>query len=304
MCVNTSTSHFQDSLFDQTDCTKRDKAFKSTKFLLTLMILRAPLRDEFKSVFPNHKADLEDTMVAALILFMQIVYKLHETPTSEWDHSSLVSRITLAISAGIAIKFCMDDQPFSTSFFLSLAVRPGELHMGGRTLLNYVCEFEKDVLRQISVYRCSLNHKCWAAAFLQQLQDQKELSVFTAKRIYEIVVFVCFNICEFLPVYDESEETIAESIVVVSIQCTQHGHGAGSVPITKSKILCPLLSYDLATRMAHALADKPTDETQTLFGGPFMNTAQWQNRATTPLALRRVAFDMERKKRLCAAANR
>ena len=264
------------------------------------MILRAPIRAEYKKAVANPKNDLEDTMIMALVLFMQIVFKIHETNTSEWDHSTLVSRVALAVSAGIAIKFCMDDQPFSTAFFMSLLVKPGEIKMDQQEMLNYVCGYENEVLGKVDVYRCFLNHRCWAAAFLEELTRQKEFSVFTANRVYELMVFVCFNMCEFLPEHgEEDEENLAEAIVVISIQCTQNS--AVGMSLTKSTLLCPSRSYDLATRIAHSIADKSTDETQVLLGGPFVDRTEWQYRATTPAAMRRVAYDMERKKKLATS---
>lgn len=286
---------------NQVKAMEHETTFKNTKYMLSLMILRSPIRTEYSQAVPNPDTLLEDTMIMALMIFMQIVYNIHQQTIFEWDHSTLASRIALAISAGIAVKFCMDEQPFSTSFFMSLILKHGEILIGEDELKSYVCGYEKEVVVRINVYRCFLNHRCWAAAFLDELLRQHEISEYTAKRVYEILVFVSFNICEFLPEFgDEQEEDIAEAMVVISIQCTQNS--SIGMSLTKSTSLCPSHSYDLAKRIAHSLANKSTEDTQSLLGGHFVNRKTWQYRATTPAAVRRVAFDMDRKKMLCGSS--
>lgn len=252
----------------------------------------------------NPKPELEDVMIMGMIVFMQIIYNIHQCTLKEWDHSSLQSRVALAMSCGLSIKFLMDEHPYASSFFLTWVVRPDEVITADqRAFDNYIRDYELVVIKSINLYRCSFNHRNWATEFLYELKGRRELSVFTTKRVYEIIYFVCFNCCEMLPEYIEyADRVMAEAIVLLSIQCTECSVWGGA--ITKSRILSTKPAYELASQIGHKLADKSVVETQHLLGEQFATKSEWQYRATQPCNIRRAAYDLEKKKQMASAPDR
>lgn len=275
--------------------------FKYSKSLVSLLLLRNKIAasNGFKCTYEER----QDALIMAVVVFLQIIYNIHRSCLNDWDHSSLASRVAIAVSSDLAAKFVMDDHPYGSAFFLSMIMNRDEVEENFDLIMHHIVEYQLVVIDKISLYRCSLNHKSWASAFLEVLHRRREISTFSANRVQEILFFIAFNLCEFLPTYsDEREETVAEALVVLSIQCTQNGMKEAC--LTKSTVLCPSDSYTLAATMGHSIADKSVEETQFLLGGIFVDKTEWQHRATTPQALRRSAYDMQRKAALALTANR
>ena len=282
--------------------TEYETVFSHSKSLLTMLLLRTPVTPEYMKMSPRVKKDLEDAVVMALIVFLQIIYTVNDSNLRDWDHSSLQSRIALAISAGLAVKYLMDDQPFESVFLLTWIVKQSEVKLTTSQFTNYVCAYESIIVKRVNLYRCAFNHRVWATSFLDKLNEEHEMSLFTSNRVYDVVYFVCFNTCEMLPDYEDCDETtLSQAIVVLSIQCTSHACRVGQ--LTKSRTVCDYKSYELAAKIGHALADKKVCETQDLLGSPFVDKDEWQYRATQPCVIRRSAFDMERNKHLSAISN-
>ena len=268
------------------------------------MMIRSRIETEYLKLVSNPKPELEDVMIMSMIVFMQIIYNIHRSTLEEWDHSSLKSRIALAVSCGLSIKFQMDVEPYGSLCFLKWVVRPGEIEFDCQEALqHYIINYELVVIKSISLYRCSFNHRIWAIEFLLKLKDNREISMFTTNRIYEVLYFVCFNSCELLPVYTEYDKKVmAEAIVLLSIQCIECSASGGA--ITKSRILCAKPSYELASKIGHKIAEKSGFETQHLLGDPFANKTEWQHQATQPCTIRRAAYDLERKKQMALGSDR
>lgn len=274
------------------------KSFVYTKCITTRMLLDSPIKKAFLDHLPNPRPELEDVTVMALVIFMQIIYNISASSLGEWDHSSLKSRVAVAVSCGLALKFIMDDQPHTSMYFLSCVVRRDELiEDDEKVIADYVVKYETCVLKSLNLYRCCYNHRSWAADFLYMLKKNKEMTSFTCNRVYELVYFVSLHVCELLPDFEAyDEEHVAEAIVLLSVECIQISAWPGV--ITKSKILAGHRSYEVATKIGHTLADKRPSETQGLLGEPFTLTSQWQHRATLPCSLRRAAYDLEKKLRM------
>ena len=271
------------------------KSFVYTKLIITRMLFESPIKKAFLDHVPNPRPELEDVTVMALIIFLQIIYNISGSSLEEWDHSSLKSRVAVAVSCGLALKFIMDDQPHTSMYFLSCVVRRDELiEDDEKVITDYIVKYETSVLRSLNLYRCAYNHRSWAADFLYALKRNKEMTSFTCNRTYELVYFVSLHVCELLPDFEPyDEENVAEAIVLLAIECIQISAWPGV--ITKSKILAGHRSYEVATKIGHALADKRPSETQGLLGEPFTLSFQWQHRATIPCSLRRAAYDLEKK---------
>ena len=251
---------------------------------------------------PSQTRERIEASVMAQVVFMQAIYKVHKTSTCKWDHTSLLSRLALAVSLGIANKFCTDEQCESTVCFVNRVVVPEELPLDANELFLYVCGYEKVILDKVDVFQCYFNHRCWAVQSIERFKRKGHLFALVEIHVYDIVLFVCFNICAVLPQCGDDENVIGDAIAAISVQCI-HDTFVAALPSNRVVPFSPQ-SYELAARIAHYLADEAPKHTQTPLGAPFADDQTWQHIATTPPALRAVAFDMQHKQLLSATPDR
>lgn len=257
---------------------------------MAALVLRGPLRNEYLKEMPDPTTQLQDALVMALVLFLQIIYNFYNSDLRSWDHSSVSSRIAVAVSCGLALKFTMDEPPYATSVFMCMMMKPGELSATPAQIKDYVSAFECRVMDRVSIFRCSLNHKTWASDVVEDMKSRNEVSDAASGYVYEMMLFVTFNLCEFLPDYGEYDEsTLADAMVALSGQCAKNAFVL-SFPIFSKRLRAEACL--LAAEMALVLSTKPSNETQGPLKGAFVDETHWKHRATTPAALRRAAADL------------
>lgn len=285
-------------------------SFDYSKSLLATLFLTLRVEDICKDHVKSDTLDelrheLQDVAIMATILYMQVIIHVHKVPITDWDHSDLHSRLTLAICSGVAIKYLIDEPPFSSSLIVNLLVNSDELRANGfRNMLLYVHEYEAVIVSKINLYRCQLNHRMLAESFLSVLRSRQEIDANTGVRVSEIIAFFSFHVCDALPEYKNYKDNeIGEAIVVVCIDCVQSSTRS-DVCITKSRVVCSSSSYMLAMAMAYSMSLKSVESTQEISGGNFTSATKWQNQATTPETFRLVVKNMRKKARLSDSSNR
>lgn len=252
--------------------------FEYSKSSLSSIMLLTPMTAEFLEEVPMARDEMKDALVMAITMFIQIMLLVNKQESSSWDNSELKSRIALAMSISMSIKYVMDSQPLGPMFALSCLIKPGEANCSTEQMQEYVEQYECFVLENVSLYRCYSNHRIRALEVLPDMLSAASISSNVATYVEELIFFFSFHVSQWLPEYCSITECyIGPALVLLSLECLNvSGFAAKGVEPCGA-----LQSYRLASKMAADVSARDTSRMQKMLNIPLTDSTSWQRQATT-----------------------
>lgn len=268
--------------------------FEYSKSALSSIVLLAPLSEKLLSDIPTAKCEMDDVLVMALMVFLQIMKIVNGRESLLWDNSDVKSRIALAMSVSMAIKFVMDTRPLGPTYALSCVLKPEEINCSQEQLLDYFQQYECVVLNNVSLYRCYFNHKVWAHQALWGILGEARVGSPVGSLVEELLLFFSFHVSERLPLYVSigGEGYIGPALVLLSLECIISVSGFAAV---ETEPRGDAESYKLAAKMASDVSAEDTTHMQAMLQMPFTDQFSWQRRATTQSNIKKAGIGLDRR---------
>lgn len=269
-----------------------EKTFEYSKSIMSTIVLQTPMSERLVDEIPLAKDEMKDVLIMAIIVFMQIMHLVNKEESSSWDNSEVRSRIALAMSISISVKYVMDAQPFGPMYTLSCLLKPGEAHCTEIQLREWIQDYEDIVLKKVSLYRCYFNHKMWAHEVLVDMLSEKRVSSLVATSAEELLLFFSFHVSQWLPEYCSIGECyIGPALVLLSLECLN----VSGFAATENKPYGDQQSYRMASKMASDVSSKDTTRMQKMLNAPFTDNASWQRRATTQCNIKKAKMELDKR---------
>ena len=269
------------------------ETFEYSKSALSSIVLLAPLSEKLLSEIPMAKCEMGDVLVMALLLFLQVMKIVNGGALHRWDNSEVKSRIALAMSVSMSIKFVMDARPFGPFYALSCVLKPEEIACNQEQLLGYFQQYECVVLNNVSLYRCYFNHKMWAHQALRDTLGAASLGNPIRSLVEELLLFFSFHVSEWLPLYFSigGEGYIGHALVLLSLECLS----VSGFATVETEPRGDAVGYKLAARMARDVSAEDTAHMQAMLHMPFTDQLSWQRRATTQSNIKKAGIELDKR---------
>lgn len=268
-----------------------ETTFEYSKSVLSSIVLLTPMTARLMEEIPLARDEMKDVLVMAITVFLQIMHLVNKKESSSWDNSELQSRIALAMSISMSIKYAMDAQPLGPMFALSCLLKPGEVNCSAEQLKEYVEQYECVVLKNVSLYRCYFNHRIWALEVLSDMLSVARISSNVATYVEELIFFFSFHVSQWLPEYSSVGECYTgPALVLLSLECLN----VSGVAATGAQPCGDRQSYKLASKMAADVSARDTSPMQKMLNTPFTDSTSWQRRATTQGNIKKATVNLEK----------
>lgn len=268
-----------------------ETTFEYSKSVLSSIVLLTPMSAKLVDEIPLAKDEIKDVLVMAITVFLQVMHLVNKQESSSWDNSELKSRIALAMSISMSFKYVMDAQPLGPMFALSCLLKPGEANCSAEQLREYVEQYECVVLKNVSLYRCYLNHRIWALEVLSDMLSTARISSNVATYVEELIFFFSFHVSQWLPEYCSIGECyIGPALVLLSLECLN----VSGFAATGAEPCGDLQSYKLASKMAADVSARDTSRMQKMLNTPFTDSTSWQRQATTQGNIKKATVHLDK----------